>query len=568
MVLFFGSAAAAPGDLDPSFGNGGEAEAAISSAAIAEDLAVQPDGKIVVAGSSNYGLALARFNADGSLDSGFGSGGTVGGPTGPYGVAFAVAIQADGKILAGGWSADGTMAVVRFTANGSVDESFGVGGVAAGPPGVVRGLEVQPNGKIVLAGSGPDPVASAHENVLLLRFDPDGTPDAGFGSNGVVRTRIGADSDAWALALQADNKILVAGRGGDFKNVMAVARYEPDGQLDPTFGTAGVMTATPWWATAIGVEPDGRIVVAGSADRGLAVMRLRPDGAFDPTFGSNGTVTIGTGGLRGAWDLALQSDGHIVVGAEGPSVFTLVRLGIGGEVDPSFGQDGISRTSFGFWSEARAIALQPDGRILAAGFNSHESETHFAVARYRVASPSTIEAAPVIVRYGRKVRLEGTAADPRPGTLVRVLGRDCFAYSTARLGVTKEDSVGAWTAAVTPRARTGYRAQIDGDRSVPVDVQVSPRVRLRRISRTRVQVRVTYGHSLEGETIELQRFRDGSGWVRVRFRELRRLGRARDGIVSSATLKAAASRGPIRAYLEQPNPYACYATAVSRPIPR
>ena len=567
MVLFFGSAAAAPGDLDPSFGNGGEAEAVISSAAIAEDLAVQPDGKIVVAGSSNYGLALARFNTDGSLDSGFGSGGTVSGPTGPYGVAFAVAIQADGKILAGGWSAEGSMAVVRFTASGSVDESFGVGGVAAGPAGVVRGVVVQPDGKIVLAGSGPDPVASAHENVLLLRFDPDGTPDAGFGSNGVVRTRIGADSDAWALALQADDKILVAGRGGDFRNMMAVARYEPDGQLDPTFGTDGITTATPWSAASIGVEPDGRIVVAGSADSGLAIMRLRPNGALDASFGSNGIVTIGTGGLRGAWDLALQSDGHIVVGGQGPSVFTLVRLGVGGKVDPSFGQDGISRASFGFWSEARAVALQADGRILAAGFNSHESETHFAVARYRVASPSTIEAAPTVVPYGTRIMLEGRATDARAGASVRMLARNCFELSTKSVGATAEDAGGAWTTSVTPRGRTSYRAEIDGDRSVPVDVQVRPRVTIRRLTRSRVQVRVLYGHSLAGETIELQRFR-GSSWGHVRFGALSRLGRVRGGAVSNVTLKTGQRHGAIRAVLDQPNEYACYASAVSRTIHR
>lgn len=567
MVLFFGSAAAAPGDLDPSFGNGGEAELALGSVAIADDITLQSDGKIVLAGFGPEGWALARFDPNGTLDRSFGSDGKVSGPTG---TALAVVPQPDGKLLAAGVIEGGVMAVLRYTPSGSLDSTFGSGGIATGPLGTAHGLELQPDGKIVLGGSGPDPDRAAVDNILLARFNADGTPDSAFGSRGVVRTRVGHTSDAWALALQRDGRILAAGSswvGGDAASAMTVVRYLPDGQLDPGFGTNGVVTTPATMATAIGLLPDGRIVVAGTADLRLGVIRLQPSGALDPSFGTNGLAEIGNDGLTGAWDLALQPDGRIVVPGWNMSVFAIVRFGTNGELDPSFGQDGISRSSFGFWSDARAIALQPDGRILVAGSNSHESQTNFAVARYRVSSPSTIEAAPVTVSYGTKVTLEGTAADPQPGASVHLLSRDCFAYSAKRLGATAEGSAGAWTASVKPLGRSSYRVEIDGDRSVPVDVQVRPRVTIRRLNRSRVRVRVLYGHSLAGETIELQRFRAGT-WGHVRYGVLRRLGRVREGLVSGVTLRTGRRREAIRAFLAQPNEFACYADAVSRPTRR
>jgi uncharacterized delta-60 repeat protein len=563
-VLFLGSAAAAPGDLDPSFGTGGEVELALGSVAVAQDIALQPDGKIVLAGSGPRGVTLARFDSNGTIDSSFGSGGTV---EGPFGTATAVVAQPDGKLLAA-VSLGGAMTVMRYDASGSLDSAFGSGGTANGPPGSAEDLVLQPDGKVVIGGSGPDPDSPPQDNIVLARFNSDGTPDSAFGSNGVVRTLVGHSSNAWALSLQPDGRILAAGLSWDLSHpasAMTVARYLPDGHADMTFGTNGVVTTAATMATAIGVLPDGRIVVAGTDDLRLAVMRLLPNGDPDRSFGSNGLVQIGNGGLTGASDLALQPDGRIVVAGWNMSVFALVRFGTSGELDPTFGQNGVSRSSFGFWSDARALALQPDGKILAAGMNSHESETHFAIARYRVTSPSTIAATPVTVAYGTKVTLTGTAADPRG--LVGVLGRDCFAYSTSRLGAAREDSAGAWTASVTPRARTSYRVEIDGERSWPVDVQVRPRVTIRRLSRGHVQVRVLYGHSLEGETIELQRFRGGS-WRHVRFGALSKRGRVRDGVVSRVTFKTVQRRGSLRAVLEQPNEDACFATGISRPLPR
>ena len=557
MLLLIGSAAAAPGDLDPTFGMGGMAQVGIGSVAMAEDIALEPDGKIVLAGFASDQFGLARFNSDGSVDGGFGTGGTV---AGPGGTAYAVAIQADGKILAAG--SNGSMAVVRYTSSGDLDSTFGNGGIVTGPSGEARDIAVQADGRIVVAGKD-----SAH--FLILRFDPSGSPDSSFGTNGVVRTRIGTSSEAWAIALQGDGKIVVAGSSsGPNGNAMTLVRYNPSGALDPTFGASGVATARASQATAVVVQSDGRIVAAGNADRRLAVVRFQHDGRLDASFGSGGLTTVGNGGLEIAWDLALQSNGQIVVAGGDTTAFTLVRLGASGELDPFFADGGISRVSLGFWSEARGVAIDPDGRIVAAGFAFGTGETHFAVARFRVTSPTTITAQEVVVRYGGELGLAGIAADPQPGAEVQILSRGCYASRTTRPRTTRQTGDGHWATYVTPSTKTSYRAEILGDRSVPVEVQVRPRVTLRRLTRSRVQVRVLFGHELGGETITLQRLRPASGWVDTRIGALREIGRTKAGVVSGATFKARRLSGPVRALLRQSNPYACYGEAASRPIRR
>src|SRR4029453_6957179 len=156
MLLLIGSSAPPPGDLDVSCGSRGIAEAEIASAAVAEGMALQPDGKIVLAGYSYpFGVALARFMPDGQLDGSFGSGGTVGGPDA---APLAVASQADGKLVGSAWTGDGLMSGNRYRADGSMDSAFGSGGIASGPQGDPRAIAVQTDAKIVVAGTsvGPD----------------------------------------------------------------------------------------------------------------------------------------------------------------------------------------------------------------------------------------------------------------------------------------------------------------------------------------------------------------------------------------------------------------------------
>ena len=244
MLLFLGSAAAAPGDLDPTFGTGGVVETAIGSAASARAMVLQPDGKIVLAEQCVPGRdsRVARYSPDGRLDPTFGTGGFV---TGPEGTALAVAIQPDGRIVTAGRNnnTDYVMTVTRYLPNGNIDSAFGSGGVAARfLPGDANAVAIQADGKILVAGGSPDPNMGSSNEFTLIRFLSGGTPDPDFGSNGVVRTRVGSSDTAWGLALQANGKIVAGGSGGVDELRMAIARYEPNGELDPTFGANGVVT--------------------------------------------------------------------------------------------------------------------------------------------------------------------------------------------------------------------------------------------------------------------------------------------------------------------------------------
>ena len=211
-----------PGDLDPSFGNGGKVVTSIdgNSAAGASDIAIQSDGKIIAVGFAydgiNVGFGLARYNTDGSPDTTFGLGGRVithvGGDG--YSVASTVAIQSDGKIVAAGSNRtyDGdndNFLVARYNTDGSLDTSFGAGGkvVTLFYAGYASGMAIQSDGKIVVAGSG---IIGAR-NFLIVRYNTDGSLDNSFGTGGKVTTPIGGGGDIKAIAIHADGRIVAAG---------------------------------------------------------------------------------------------------------------------------------------------------------------------------------------------------------------------------------------------------------------------------------------------------------------------------------------------------------------------
>jgi uncharacterized delta-60 repeat protein len=207
-----------------------------------------------------------------------------------------------------------------------------------------------------------------------------GDLDPSFGVGGRVTTVFPGGAAANAVAIQPDGLIVVVGwaaRPGGV-GAFAVARYEPNGSLDPTFGDGGtVLTSIRGGsdeARSVGVQPNGKIVVAGSDDRArFAVVRYRADGSLDPSFGGNGIVrTDLTPGDDVAYDLAIQPDGRIaVVGSARtwPPSFAVVRYRVDGRRDRTFGDRGVVITPFR-WAVARAVALQPDGRIVVAGYHS------------------------------------------------------------------------------------------------------------------------------------------------------------------------------------------------------
>ncbi|WP_369251286.1 calcium-binding protein [Streptomyces sp. R41] len=399
-----GTAAAAPGDLDTSFSGDGRVLTSFADDDHANDVAVQSDGKIVSVGASaDYSVfesdfALARHNADGTLDTSFGGDGTVTtainnmNPDFQWSEAHAVALQPDGKIVVVGGSWKGYenccwFTVARYNTNGTLDTSFGGGDGRVftdfGAPQEAMDVAVQPSdGKIVAVGYGGAGVA-------LARYNDDGTPDQTFGGGDGMVTNDPAPElpeeggDARALALQPDGKIVVGGEVGTTRFDFVLLRYNANGTLDTSFSGDGIeRTDFGDYESVEGltVQPDGRIVAAGGSSGRFALARYNVNGSLDTTFGNAGRVLTSGGG--GAQDVVLQPDGRIVVaGSNGPGGdFAVLRYNTNGSPDGGFGTGGLATTDFGGSDQARGIALQPDGKIVAAGQGGPNSD--FALARY------------------------------------------------------------------------------------------------------------------------------------------------------------------------------------------
>jgi uncharacterized delta-60 repeat protein len=331
----------ANGSTDSAFGSAGKLTVAFGSGDdYLYGLALQPNGGIVASGTTWPGdsfdtdgdAALVRFTGAGLLDGSFGSGGKVVTPigSGDDGLAFGSAVQPDGKIVVAGFkynsATDSDIAVLRYTTGGVLDSSFGSGGKVTTSLGsgedAALALVLQPDGKIVVAG-GTD---SADDDVdfALVRYTTTGALDPGFGTSGRVITEIGpADDAVAAIALQADGKILVAGitdNGHDSDIVLL--RYLTNGSLDTSFGAGGkVITALSSEndiAFGIAVQPDGRIVLAAASDPfnngDFVALCYRPDGSLDTRFDGDGIARIEFGaGIDSAAGIALQEDGRIVL---------------------------------------------------------------------------------------------------------------------------------------------------------------------------------------------------------------------------------------------------------------
>jgi uncharacterized delta-60 repeat protein/uncharacterized repeat protein (TIGR01451 family) len=391
------AAVAAPGTLDPSFGTGGEVTTDFGGSDSAEAVAIQSDGKIVAVGGTfsfpSGDFALARYNADGSLDPSFGSGGKVTTDFGGFDAASAAVIQPDGRIVAAGRSGSGDFALARYNTDGSLDTTFGNGGKLTTDFGgfdAAFGVALQADGKIVAAGQG-----GPGGGFALARYNTDGSLDPSFGSGGEVTTHFTSGFEVViAVAIQLDGKIVVTGQtfAGGFQQ-FALARYNTDGSLDTSFASGGIVATNFGFDSAFGgalaIQPDGKIVAAGRAGTDFLLARYNGDGSLDATFGSGGIVTTDFGGtvFDAAFGVALQSNGKIVAaggtfnGFVGPSAdFALARYNPDGSLDASFGSGGQVTTDFGGFDVARSVALQADGKIVAAGTGGAGSD--FALARY------------------------------------------------------------------------------------------------------------------------------------------------------------------------------------------
>ncbi|MGC0329816.1 putative delta-60 repeat protein/putative repeat protein (TIGR01451 family) [Streptomyces sp. SAI-170] len=407
-----GTAAAAPGDLDTTFSGDGRVATDFNGGSYDEsrDMAVQADGRIVTVGLTQHpgtgeiDFALARYRTDGSLDPEFGGDGRViADVRGGEDVANGVAVQPDGKIVVVGRSADPEtfetrFTVTRFNPDGSFDTGFGSGGVvltslpATQGSGEAHAVQLYGDGRILVAGLsgfeyGPSDFAVA-------RYHSDGSLDTDFAGDGTVTTAFAnGASAAYDVALQSDGKIVAAGRGrynypanaSDF----AVVRYTADGSLDTGFDGDGKVVTGFGEADSAGgvkVQPDGKIVLAGSSDFDFALARYASDGALDPGFGGDGKVVtdFAGGSLDGSSDLALQSDGKIVAAGISQADFAVARYNPDGSLDPAFSGDGKVTTDVdnGFFDVANAVAIQSDGKIVASGNTGDDG----GLVRYQVAA--------------------------------------------------------------------------------------------------------------------------------------------------------------------------------------
>jgi uncharacterized delta-60 repeat protein len=281
-LLFPSVASAAAGDLDPSFDSDGKVTTDFGSPVDESyGVAIQPDGKIVVAGlkgGAKSDFALARYNRDGSLDTSFDSDGKVTTDFGsPVDQAIGVAIQPDGRIVAAGTSNQGAtgndFALARYDVDGTLDTSFDSDGKVTtdfgSPVDEVRGVAMRRRGEIVAVGWSNQ--GATGDDFALARYNVDGTLDTSFDSDGKVTTNFGSPVDqAFGVAIEPDRDIVAAGwSNGDF----ALARYDVDGSLDTSFDTDGKVTtdfgsALDVGSAGVAIQPNGRIVAAGYSNQG------------------------------------------------------------------------------------------------------------------------------------------------------------------------------------------------------------------------------------------------------------------------------------------------------------
>jgi len=392
-LLLLNSICAFPqaGSLDSSFGTNGKV---IKPKGLVGDfehsMAVQPDGKILVAGSIYNGInsdfLLVRYKLNGALDKNFGSSGKVITDFGNDEHGTAVAVQTDGKIVLAGDSGY-YFTLVRYDPDGSLDSSFGMNGRVTtyfnyyyDSSGEIHSVAIQPDGKIVAAGYAYN--WGTERVFALARYKIDGSPDSSFGENGKVITSVFVDDVAYSVAIQPDGKILAAGTAYDHYEI-GLVRYKPNGKLDNNFGSGGivhtVLGGLGGWCDAysIAIQPDKKIVLSGAILReqspspDFLVLRYKPNGSPDSSFGDAGYVMTDFDNNDDFTNsLVLQPDGKITVAGYTRGVasnFAIARYTKKGRPDKTFGIKGKVITDLGGDDNGYTAALQTDGKLIVAG---------------------------------------------------------------------------------------------------------------------------------------------------------------------------------------------------------
>ncbi|GAB3392444.1 M10 family metallopeptidase C-terminal domain-containing protein [Azotobacter armeniacus] len=374
------------------------------------DLALQPDGKILLAGqsynpvSSNDDFSVVRLNADGTLDTSFDSDGKAIVDIGGSNQGRSLTVLPDGKLLLSG-SSNGDFSVIRLNTDGSLDTSFGSDGKATfdlGRGDYVYSMAMQPDGKILVTGRSDN---GSDDNFGVIRLNADGTLDTGFGSDAKAIFELGySDDQGHSVTILPDGKILMAGSSYDYSENstyfdFSVIRLNADGSLDTSFGCGGEATAdidgNSDFGNSLLVQPDGKILVAGrsynpSYDTEFSVARLNADGSLDASFGSDGKASFDLGkGYAQVNSLALQTDGKILLAGQSYNPdnatydFSVIRLNIDGSLDTGFSGDGKAIFDIAWGNdEGHSLTVQPDGKILVSGYSYNPSGNGYDSSRY------------------------------------------------------------------------------------------------------------------------------------------------------------------------------------------
>jgi uncharacterized delta-60 repeat protein len=426
---------AQPMFLDAGFGNNGAATGqAVGWSKIAHDLVQQPDGKLLAAGTEYemngemYFLSLiTRFLPNGSLDNSFGNNGSVRLATGGKNAVEAIALQADGKIVLAGNEyiivEEGNPPsallltrpfIARLNANGTLDNSFGDNGIHrldllnAYVEKSLAVIAVLPNGQIIAGGT----VGGAELKMMLICLNTDGTYNNNFGVSGMGQYTMenGENTGLWDMAVQSDGKIVLAGTSGSASLVsqddmlFAVARINADGTPDPSFGTQGVVVTQVSSGTnfitdiahKVTIQPDGKICLAGTSRNALALARYLADGTPDITFGQNGTIrheqhpnATGLVFREGK----LYTSGSVFIGYDTLDI-TVSAFNADGSPDISFAPDGMFTTHIYDKNYTHALLLQADGKLLTAGsFEDEHDGRGLLLSRFSTNIPTGIKPA-------------------------------------------------------------------------------------------------------------------------------------------------------------------------------
>jgi len=477
--------------LDQTFGTAGMTQTDINTGYDnAFCTTIQPDGKILVGGTTISGsasaIAVARYNTNGTLDASFGTNGIAVTTLLNRSWANAIAVQPDGKIVVagatGGTGSETDLCIVRYTSAGVPDPSFDTDGIIIlniNPNEEAYDLAIQPDGKILVSGTtNPGPGF----DFLLLRRNSDGSPDTSFGTTGMVGRDLGGNYEyGESMCLQSDGKIVITGSTYVTERLVALLRFNTDGSPDLTFSWFGatiLASSVNSGAYSLAMQGEKFIVggrMSGSGNYDFAVFRFLSTGGIDNTFGTEGKIVFDHGGVDNLISsVIVQPDGKIIAcgtfydfGQESSGYIT--RLNAEGDIDLTFNNTGSVITSItGNSYEVMDAALQSDEKLVTAGVASAGGNSQFVVARYLnegFVSTGEIQSATTIQVY------------PNPAeTTLTIAGISAEKYGTG-FSITDQCGrillQGTLTAAATvldlSALRTGmYQVRIDGEAVVPV----------------------------------------------------------------------------------------------------